>query len=73
LVEFLLYYYPEENTEIGYAKNWKGHIFSRLTKGDANDNSSHWHSCIFGSFWRNSSTHLDPAKSNCAATKGKRL
>ena len=52
LVEFLFHFFPEGNTEIGNAKNWKGHVFSRLTRGDANDAPPIWHSCIFVSFWR---------------------
>jgi hypothetical protein len=50
LVEILFYHFPVGNTENGCAKNWKGHVFSRLTRGDANDALRIWHSCIIVSF-----------------------
>ena len=52
LVENLSHYFPVGNTDIGYAKNWKGNAFSRLTRGHANEALPIWHSCIFGPFWR---------------------
>jgi len=73
LVEFLFHCFPVENTENDCAKNWKGHAFSRLTEGDANNALPIWHSCIFISFLRISPARSKPARRNCAVTKGKRL
>ena len=51
LVEILFHRFPMGNTEIGNVKNWKGHVFSHLTTGNANDALPIWHSSIFVSFY----------------------
>jgi hypothetical protein len=73
LVEFLFHCFPVGNAENDRAKNWKDHVFSRLTCGDANDPPSLWHSCIFISFWASlRRIPILPEGIDCAVTKGKR-
>ena len=72
LVGFLFHCFPVGNDENDHAKNLKGHAFSRLTRGDANNALPIWHSCIFRPFWRISPAYLDPARSSCSVSKGKR-
>jgi hypothetical protein len=50
LVGLLFHLFPVGNAEIGNVKNWKGHVFSRLTWRDGNGSPPIWHSCIFDSF-----------------------
>ncbi len=73
LVEFLFHCFRVGNAENDRAKNWKDHVFSRLTWGDANDTPSLWHSCIFVSFWASlRRIPILPEGIDCAVTKGKR-
>ena len=59
-VALLFHRFLVSNAENGRAKNWRGHIFSRLTWSDGNDTLPLWHSSIFAPFWRIPPTRLDP-------------
>jgi hypothetical protein len=62
LVGLLFHLFQVGNAEIGNVKNWKGHVFSRLTWSEGNDTPPFWHSCMFITFRRISPTHPNPVR-----------